>query len=117
LNNLTAVRPDWWRESLHRSMRSVSKNLFINNQATLKLLSIWSRYQHLLLVHIPTSDQLPLSKAQFDDLEEKHMKKTRKMFDTEYVLAFFDRSLPSDTDLVYTIIVGGWKLKRYLNYL
>lgn len=101
-----ASRPDWgmgeaphapprsWRGPIQRAYQSLSQNLFINNPAMVELLEIWQKYEHYLLVDLPSEDKLPITVQEFAMMQEKHLKSVQKIFIKDWgdeVEEVFDR--------------------------
>ena len=73
-----------WRAPIQRAYRSLSRNLFRNNPAMLSLLEIWAKYQHLLLVDLPSPSQLPVTLRAFEAAQKAHREKVQLILLNEW---------------------------------
>jgi len=73
-----------WRAPIQRAYRSLSKHLFRNNPAMLSLLDIWSKYEGLLLVDLPSPEEMPLSMRAFEARQKAHRDKVQLVLVNEW---------------------------------
>lgn len=84
-NFYKGIEPDDdWKANVHEAKSEVEANLAINSEATLKLMSLWKRYEKMHFLVLPTKKDQTMNIQNFIEIQTKNIAEVKNHLMSEW---------------------------------